>query len=83
MKKYFVDVYLPSVGEHFGVKLPAGKTVGEATSLLIEIVESLTRGAYKGMDHPVLLNADNGEPIGQNLTIYDAGIRNASRLLLI
>ena len=83
MKKYLVDVYLPAIGKHYDVYLSAGKKVGEATQLLVQIVESLTRGAFKGTEHTILINADSGEPVGRHLTVYDAGIRNASRLILV
>lgn len=83
MKKYLVDVYLPTIGKHYCAYFPAGKKVGEATLLFIQIVESLTHGAYKGTDNSLLFNADDGEPIARNLTVYDAGIRNASMLILI
>lgn len=83
MITYLVDVYLPASGEHFDTYLPAGKLVGEATLLLIKIVESLSSGKYRGTSNSVLLNADNGAVYDRNITIYDAGIRNASRLILI
>ena len=83
MKKYLVDVFLPASGTHFNVYLPTGKQIGEATQLLISILESLSRGSYIGTADTVLLNACNGEPYDRNDTVYDAGIRNSSRLILI
>ena len=83
VKKYLVDVYLPTIGRHYCVYFPAGKKVGEATQLIIQIVESLTHGAFKGTDQSLLFNASDGEPIKRNLTVYDAGIRNSSSLILI
>ena len=82
MKKYLVDVYLPSTGKHLNIYLPAGKRIGEAISLLVNIAESLSNGSYKGSPGSVLLNA-NGEPFNKNDTVYDAGIRNSSNLILI
>ena len=83
MNRYLVDVYLPASGEHFDTYLPAGKPVGEATVLLVKIVESLSGGNYKGTANSVLINAANGEVYDRNITVYDAGIRNSSRLILI
>ncbi|MCL2813452.1 MAG: hypothetical protein FWD23_02510 [Oscillospiraceae bacterium] len=83
MKKYLVDVYLPAVGAHYDVYLPAGKRVGEAVSLLAGIMESLSGGGFKSRADPVFLDADGGEPIDYGISVYDAGIRNASRLILI
>ena len=83
MKKYLVDLYLPTVGKHYDVYLPAGKTVNESTGLLVEIAESLTGGSYKGTENSVLLDAETGMPLHGRVTVYDAGIRNSSRLILI
>ena len=83
MKKYLVDIYLPASGEHYDTYLPAGKLIGEATLLLVSIVESLSNGNYKGTSDTVLINAVNGEILNHNITVYDAGIRNSSKLILI
>jgi hypothetical protein len=83
MKKYLVSVYLPSTGKHYDAYLPIGKRIGEATQLLVNIAESLSGGSYKGSFDTVLINATNGEPFNQSDTVYDAGIRNSSKLILI
>ena len=83
MKKYLVDVYLPSVGRHYDVYLPAGKFVGEATALLVDIAESLTGGSFKGTESSVLMDAISGQPVRSDVTVYDAGIRNSSKLILV
>ena len=83
MKKYLVDVYLPAVGKHYDVYLPCGKRIGEVTLLLVGLAESLSGGSYKGTADAVLLSAADGEPYDHNVTVFDAGIRNSSRLILI
>lgn len=83
MTKYLVDVYLPASGEHYNAYLPAGKMIGEVTALLISIVGSLSNGNYKGSNDSILINAVNGNVFDRNITVFDAGIRNSSKLLLI
>ncbi|HHX37271.1 MAG TPA: hypothetical protein GX717_04740 [Clostridiaceae bacterium] len=83
MKKYLVNVYLPSLNQHYDVFLPTGKKIDEAIWLLVRIFEALSGGTFMGTAETLLLNADNGEPFEQNMTVYDAGIRNASKLILI
>jgi len=83
MKKYLVDIYLPASGKHYDAYLPTGKKIGEATQLLVNIAESLSGGSYKGTADTILLNATTGEPLNRNLTVFDAGIRNSSKLILI
>lgn len=83
MKKYLVDVYLPALGAHYDVYLPAGKQIGEAVSLLSGIMESLSGGGFKSREDSVLLDADDGKPVDYDISVYEAGIRNSSRLILI
>lgn len=83
MKKYLVDVLLPTSGQHYDVYLPANKTVYEAVELLTHMMESLSEGSYKSSQTTMLLDARSGEPFPMAQTVYDAGIRSASRLILI
>lgn len=83
MKKYLVDIYLPACGKHYDAFLPMEKRVCEVTQLLVGIADTLSSGSYKGTKDAMLLNAETGEPFLPSETVYDAGIRNASRLILI
>lgn len=83
MTKYLVDIYIPAAGRHLDAFLPANKQIGEATLLLVSAVEPLVGGSYKGTKEAMLLNADSGLPYEQTITVEEAGIRNASRLILI
>lgn len=82
MKKYLVDVYLPAAMKHYDVFLPSGKLIGETTKLLVNIAESLSPGEYKGTPDSVLINAESGDVYDCSLTVYDAGIRNSTKLIL-
>ncbi len=83
MKKFLVDVYIPAVNKHMDVFLPAGKLISEATGLLAGLAESIYAGSYKGTRDAILLDAVHGNPFNREITVFDAGIRNASKLLLI
>ena len=83
MKKYLVDVYLPARGQHFDALLPAWKQIHEVTVLLVNITSSLSGGSYQGTRDAMLLNAESGVPFHVDSTVHDAGIRDASRLILI
>ena len=83
MKKYLVDIYLPSTGVHYDAYLPAGKKIGEATELLAGMMEKLTNHSYKSSEHSLLLRADNGEVLQKDITVFASGICNAAKLILI
>ncbi len=83
MIKYLVDVYLPASGKHFDVFLPANKLIGEVISLLVDIVVPLSGNSFERTADTILINAANGEVYNFNTTVFDAGIRNAAKLILI
>ncbi|MCX4357549.1 MAG: hypothetical protein OSJ43_15255 [Oscillospiraceae bacterium] len=83
MNKYLVDVYLPASGEHFDVFLPINKLIGEVISLLADIAVPLSGNSFKRTTDTVLINAANGEVYNFNDTVFDAGIRNSTKLILI
>lgn len=83
MNKYLVDVYLPASGDHFDVFLPINKLIGEVISLLADIVVPLSGNSFERTADTVLINASNGEVYNFNITVFDAGIRNSTRLILI
>ncbi len=83
MNKYLVDVYLPASGEHFDVFLPANKLIGDVISLLVDTVVPLSGKSFERTSETVLINAVNGEVYDFNTTVFDAGIRNSTKLILI
>lgn len=83
MKKYLVDVYLPAAAKHMDVFLPAGKLVAEVTQMLVTAAESLYGESYRATADAMLLWADSGLPCMRSATVEEAGIRSASRLILI
>ena len=83
MKKYLTDVYLPAAGKHLDVLLPSNKQIGEVIRLLVSLAEPLSGGSYQGTADAMLLSADSGVPFELTVTVEEAGIRNASRLILI
>ncbi len=83
MNKYLVDVYLPASGGHFDVFLPANKLIGEVISLLVDIVVPLSDNSFERTADTILINAANGEVYNFDITVFDAGIRNSAKLILI
>ncbi len=83
MNKYLVDVYLPASGQHFDVFLPANKLIGEVISLLVDIVVPLSGNCFERTADTILINAVNGEVYNFNITVFDAGIRNSTKLILV
>ena len=83
MKKYLVDVYLPTAGTHLNVFIPNTKQIGEVIGLLARAAEALPGIGYKATPDAMLFHAYSGMPYDLFLTVEEAGIRNASKLILI
>ncbi|MDR1703302.1 MAG: hypothetical protein LBS19_01270 [Clostridiales bacterium] len=83
MTKYLVDVYIPASGRHIDAFIPAGKLISDTTALLVRLAESICGGSFKGTPDTMLLDAASGRPFDRNINVFDAGIRNSSKLLLI
>lgn len=83
MKKYLVDVYLPAASMHVDVFVPSNKQIGEIIRLLVTAVQPLSCSSYLGTADAMLLNATTGLPYEFTTTVEEAGIRNASHLILI
>lgn len=83
MKKYLVDVFLPAAGEHFDVFLPENKLIGEVITLLTEIIEPISGGKFEKTSDTVLINALDGSVYDFNTTVFDSGVRNNTKLILI
>lgn len=83
MNKYLVDVFLPASGEHYNAFLPANKLIGEVVSLLVDIIVPFSCNCFERTADTVLINAISGEIYDFNITVFDAGIRNSTKLILI
>lgn len=83
MRKYLVDIYIPAAGQHLDAFVPSNKSIGEVTRLLVSAAEKLVAGSYMGTADSMLLDAESGSPYNPTITVEEAGIRNASRLILI
>lgn len=83
MKKYLVDVYLPTAGLHLDAFLPANKSIGDVLYLLSIMGKNVSNGTYQPTSSSMLLDAENGQELDNQKTVEEAGIRNASRLILI
>lgn len=83
MKKYLVDIFLPSIGQHYDAIIPSEKQISEAVLLLSRMAEALSGGDYRQTPDAILMWANNGSPLSPELTVQESGIRNGSHLMLV
>lgn len=82
MKKAIVDVYEPASEVRFDALIPYDSQLSEVVILLVNICSNLAGEKTVICDNLLLSNRDNGEIYDLSKTVYDAGIRNGTRLLL-
>lgn len=79
-----VDIYVPSVDQTFDFELDENADI---RSVLIEVTGMLARktGSEKAGDAAafILYNADKGQPMADDRTLHESGIRDGDRLILV
>lgn len=83
MNKALVEVYVPASGDTFDVFVPLDCKLFEVTKMLASVVGELTVGHYQASTGTALCSADTGTILDINKVVYELGIKNGSKLLLI
>ena len=83
MEYVIADVYLPASGKSFDVKFPVNLNVGIAASVAAKSLAGLSEESYLPSGTSCFAWADTGVLLDTNKTLYDAGVKNSSKLLLI
>ncbi len=83
MKKLTVEVYLPAVLKSFDVRIPADMRLSQITPLISEALAQMSGALYSAGAVSLLCDYKSGEILNINMTAWDLGLRNGSRLMLI
>ncbi len=83
MKKLTVEVYLPAVLKSFDVRIPADMRLSQITPLISEALAQMSGALYSADAASLLCDYKSGEILNINMTAWDLGLRNGSRLMLI
>lgn len=83
MNRIKVEVYLPAIMKSFDVQLPADLQLSKAIPLLAQALSQLSGTSYVPDATPLLCERDSGGILNINMTAWNLGLRNGSRLMLI
>lgn len=83
MNKVTVEVYLPAAQRAFDVQVPADSRLSLVTELIGRTMEEVSDGLYRADAAAVLCERDTGEILNINMTVWELGLRNGSKLMLI
>lgn len=83
MNKLTVEVYLPAVLKCFDVRIPADMRLSQITPLVSDALAQMSGALYSSDASPILCDLNSGEILNINMTAWNLGLRNGSRLMLI
>jgi len=83
MKKVLVEVFVPVIDAKYDVFIPSASQMSEVLELLKKAVTDLSKGRFVATDETALCYRENGAIINVNMTVFELGIHNGSKLMLI
>ena len=83
MNRVTVEVYLPAAQKTFDVQVPADSRLSLVAGLVGHTLEEVSDGLYRADAAAVLCERETGEILNINMTVWELGLRNSSRLMLI
>ena len=83
MRKVLVEVFVPTIAERYDVFIPETSHVSEVLELLKKAITDLSDGRFVATNETTLCYRESGSIINVNMTVYELGIHNGSKLMLI
>ncbi len=83
MEKVLVEVFVPVIGTAYDVFIPLKSSMSEVAQLLKKAVTDLSNGHFVATEETSVCYRENGTIININMTVYELGIRNGTKLMLI
>ncbi len=83
MSKLMVTVYLPAAEREYDLMIPADLPLSHLTPLAARALSQVAEGLFIPDSSSLLCQRDTGEIFNINMTPYELGLRNGSRLMLI
>lgn len=83
MRKVLVEVFVPAIDAKYDVFIPNTSQMSEVLELLKKAVTDLSAGRFVATNETAVCYRENGAIINVNMTVYELGIHNGSKLMLI
>lgn len=83
MDKVLVEIFVPAANRTFDVFIPQTSKMGDIVVLSAKALSDLSNGKYKSDSSAILCDAESGDILDVNLSVYELKIKNGSRLILI
>lgn len=83
MEKVLVEVFAPTLGKAYDMFIPCGVPMHQVLELIKKAVSDLSAGQFLADENTALCYRADGNIININLSAYELGIHNGSKLMLI
>lgn len=83
MNRLTIEVYLPAALQSFDVRVPADMKLSQITQLISQALGQISGLLYSADTIPILCDLKSGNILNINMTAWNLGLRNGSKLMLI
>ena len=83
MDEKIVEMYLPESCKTYDLKIPYNAKIYTLTNMLAKAMTELSEGEFKDNGNSVLVDRDTGNIFDINFSVYELGLENGSKLMLI
>lgn len=83
MDKILVNIYIPIITMSYDMLVPPVSPMYEVLGLIKKAVAEMSDGQFISGSNNVICFRDSGKIIDINLLVFETGIHNGSRLMLI
>ena len=83
MDKALIEVYVPVLDRSFDMFIPLTSPMHDVLELIKKAVSEMSDGRFVANANTTICNREDGTIININLSVYELGICNGSKLMLI
>lgn len=83
MEKVLVEVFVPAIDLTYDVFIPRASRMSEVLELLKKAVTDLSDGRFAATIETAVCYRESGAIINVNMSVYELGIQNGTKLMLI
>lgn len=83
IEKVLVEISIPVVDRSYDVYLPLDTPLSDVLVMLCSVFNELCKGQALFNENTVLCDSSTGDILNNNLKIYELGIQNGKKLMLI
>lgn len=83
MNKVLAEIFVPVLDYTFDAFLPLESPMSQVLELLKKAVKDMSDGRFIADENTAICHREDGTILNINLSVYELGIHNGSKLMLI